>query len=450
MPPSMSKRQRNPAPRRLQRIPIILALVSVAMLLLSHPFLRTFFHDRSMPSFHSRDQPTHGQSAESFSPFTRLTRKLDRKGVQEFVTTIRQDWRVAIASFLDDTEVKDFSKRRIKYHFDNDVGKITDTTMLVEILEGNVTFTERYKGPHGRASSVKYILQKIVKEKKDSLPGVTFPVIVNDGYRPAVASFGSARHWNSWKALIPVPLGNTRGVAEGWGTPFQGWDAYIDRTIWTTRGNYSWEKKLPKALFRGSLCMQTNTLGSCNDDGECRRATKWDQVNRGVMYTVASTRPDLFDIGFTALKGKPDMGEEQFNDAPMPMAKMEFKEYQRYKFILNVGSNQDWAERLRSLLFTNSAVIMHEAETREFYTPLLQPWVHYIPTDLMFKDLVQNVEWAIENDETVQQIVRNGNAFADRYISERAMQQYWEVAIEEFARLQTKAAQEGLDEDGVR
>jgi len=88
----------------------------------------------------------------------------------------------------------------------------------------------------------------------------------------------------------------------------------------------------------------------------------------------------------------------------------------------------------------NSAIIVHMAETQEFYTPLLKPWVHFIPTSLHFDDLVKNVEWAIANDLATQKIVRNQNAFADRYITERAMQQYWEVAIEEFAARQTKAA----------
>lgn len=89
-----------------------------------------------------------------------------------------------------------------------------------------------------------------------------------------------------------------------------------------------------------------------------------------------------------------------------------------------------------------SAVINHKAESQEFFTPLLKPWVHFIPTSLHFEDVVKNVQWAKENDLFVQQIVRNQNAFADRYISERAMQQYWEVLIEEFSSRQALAAAE--------
>lgn len=91
----------------------------------------------------------------------------------------------------------------------------------------------------------------------------------------------------------------------------------------------------------------------------------------------------------------------------------------------------------------NSVLIVHQAESQEFFTPLMKPWVHFIPTNLLMDDLVRNVQWARENDQYAQQIVRNQNAFADRYITERSMQQYWEVGLEEFSARQRKAAGEG-------
>lgn len=91
-------------------------------------------------------------------------------------------------------------------------------------------------------------------------------------------------------------------------------------------------------------------------------------------------------------------------------------------------------------MFLDSAVVYHMAETQEFFTPLMRPWVHFIPANLYFGDLVNNIEWAKQNDEFVRQLVRNQNAFADRYISERSMQQYWEVALAQFSALQAEAA----------
>ncbi|CAN8076522.1 unnamed protein product [Agarophyton chilense] len=373
------------------------------------------------------------------------SRGLDKRGVDEHLTTIRQDWAGVIDSFLDGTSASDFSARNIREHYEANVNNVHDTCILVQILEGNVTFTEKYHGKrHGRASSAKYIIKKLVRQKGGSMPGATFLVMVTDGHKPKVASFGSARHWKNWKLMIPVPLGNERGVREGWGTPLEGWDAYIDRTVLSTHQNYAWESKREKALFRGALAMQTYKLGTCNseNDARCERAKKWNEINRGVLYEKTKKRTDLVDIGFTSLKQKENGDNKQFEGAPEVKESMKFTEYQNYKYVLNVGSNQDWAERLRSLLFLNSAVIHHVAESQEFFTPLMRPWVHFIPTNIYFDDLIENIEWAKKNDDFIRQLVRNQNAFADRYISERSMQQYWEVAIEKFAALQAQAAGE--------
>lgn len=270
-------------------------------------------------------------------------RYLDRNGVPEALTTIRQDWRVVLNNFLDDTEVEMFSARLIREHFHSDINNVQNTCMLVTIKNGNVTFQEKYRpNQHSRASSVKYILRKIVREKGRSLAGATFMVMMSDGHRPRVPTFGSGRHWKSWKMLTPVPLGNSRGTNVEWGTPFEGWNSYIDNTIVSTHANYSWGDKFEKALFRGTLSMQKYKLGSCNEEngGRCVRAEKWSEINRGVLYQKAMVEPDLFDIVFTQHKKKADGPANCFDGAPPVGESMKFADFQKYKYIINVGNNQ--------------------------------------------------------------------------------------------------------------
>lgn len=276
-------------------------------------------------------------------PQTSPSRDLDRRGVEEHLTTIRQDWKGVVTSFLETTTLSDFAAKSIREHYNANENNVQETCMLVRILNGNVSFTENYKSKrHGRASSVKYMLNKIVREKGDSMPGATFLVMVTDGHKPRVATFGSARHWKNWKLMIPVPLGNERGQRDGWGTPLEGWDVYIERTVLSTYRNYSWESKTEKAVFRGSLSMQTYKLGSCNEENgpNCTRASKWTEVNRGVLYEKTKSRPDLVDIGFTSLKQKASGDPAQFDGAPELAKPMKFQDYQKYKYVLNVGSNQ--------------------------------------------------------------------------------------------------------------
>lgn len=356
---------------------------------------------------------------------------------------LQASWIRVLSGFMKDLSVADFSENRIVNLYNMNANNLQWNCVLVRIRSGRASFEKAFSNTkHGRYASVVYMVESILAEKGHGMPDFTFLVMLNDGHNPTVPTFGSARHWKSWNNLIPIPMGNSRGEVGGWGTPIMGWDHYIDSTVKSKRIDYPWKTKINRAVFRGALLMQSYKLGTCNveNKGKCVLATKWDQVNRGVMYKKSQSRPDLFDIAFTKVKSKDDQGEDQMKGAPFPGSGMPFVDLQKYKYILSTGSNQDWAERLRSLLFMNSAVILHQAETMEFFYPLLEPWKHFVPTNLMFTDLVRNVKWALSHGPEVQKVVENMNTFADTYITERSMKMYWKLAMFEYAVRQRLAS----------
>ena len=101
--------------------------------------------------------------------------------------------------------------------------------------------------------------------------------------------------------------------------------------------------------------------------------------------------------------------------------------------MINVGANVDWAERLRLHFFTNSITVIHEAECIEWFYPLLKPYCHYIPTDIFFNDLEDNIKWALANDDICQQIALNANNFAKKYLNESAMQYAFNKTLKFYA-----------------
>jgi hypothetical protein len=348
-------------------------------------------------------------------------------------------WTGVLSKFMAGVSLQKFATKIIEQEYKANLNNVQDSCVLVQIRGGAVTFKTKFPAKrHTRFTSVVYMVKKILQEPSNEIPDVTFLVMLNDGYAPHVPTFGSARHWKSWNELIPAPLGNTRGQLEGSGTQLEGWDQYIESSVTSKHDLYPWKNKRNQALFRGTLAMQSYKLGSCNADNshKCVRATKWDQVNRGVMYKRAQARRDLFDIAFTKHASKTEADKQQFIGAPMFEDRIRFEDYQLYKYILCVGSNQDWAERLRNLMFMNSAVVLHMSETQEFFYPLLVPWRHVIPTSLLFDDMVKNVKWAVKHDEQVQQIVKEMNKFAKLYLSEHSMKVYWKLAIVEYAARQ--------------
>ena len=111
-----------------------------------------------------------------------------------------------------------------------------------------------------------------------------------------------------------------------------------------------------------------------------------------------------------------------------------FVDQQKYKYIISVGTNANWAERLRTHLFTNSVLLKHEAEAQEWFYPLMKPNKHYIPFNMMMTDLIESVEWAKKNDEECQSIVKNANQFGREYLNEETMFLMAKMLIEKYAQ----------------
>ncbi|KAA8497942.1 Protein O-glucosyltransferase 1 [Porphyridium purpureum] len=319
--------------------------------------------------------------------------------------------------------------------------------LLVEVNEENeLNLVHSWESPskkHSRYVSLVGLLEALVRNHK--LPKVSFLVVLNDGSETKQAVFSAARHTRGWKRVIPFPVGNSRGWKEGFGLNFTGWDEYSSHWYTSRYPEYPWEKKLPQAVFRGNFPMSemAQIMGSCFV--QCRKTRDWRKTTRGTLYLQTVNHPDLFDVQFTS-KAK---NFSQIDEIPVnAFAKIPLHESMKYKYVLNVGANADWAERLRNLMFLNSAILRHEAGTQEWFYPLLEPFVHYIPFHVSMNNLVDVVQWGRAHDDLVQQIVRNANAFAANVLSEAAMLDYARLAVHSFAAKQAQGSRGSISLKG--
>lgn len=113
----------------------------------------------------------------------------------------------------------------------------------------------------------------------------------------------------------------------------------------------------------------------------------------------------------------------------------------KYKYIINADGHCA-ALRMRQLLASDSAVLWVETNQIEWFYPLLQPFVHYIPVryleyeaDDPLHDVITKIEWAERNPRKVQAIVRNANKFATSHLSDHAITCYSVQLLDEYARL---------------
>jgi hypothetical protein len=288
-------------------------------------------------------------------------------------------------------------------------------------IKNNIPYFDApYGHHHGRYADLKYLFLQTCRQYE--LPDCSFIVILNDAHAAQFPVFSAIRRIKKDIYNIPLPMGNIRGMGDDNHTPLMGWNEHAQAEITDTHQHYSWKNKKNIAVFRGQYSHQTWKLGKYTEE----KAESWTEVNRGVLYKTAENHKDLFDVGFNVVGSNPFKEDIPSKD-PIP-----FTDQQRYKYMICVGTNANWAERLRNHLFTNSVLVKHEAECMEWFYYLIKPFEHYVPFNLMMTDLVDNIKWAKANDQECQNIVKNANQFAKEYLNEETMFLFTKILIEKY------------------
>lgn len=90
-----------------------------------------------------------------------------------------------------------------------------------------------------------------------------------------------------------------------------------------------------------------------------------------------------------------------------------FGDYQVSVVLCGIGA----AFRTSILFGTGTAVMLQECDSKEWFSSLLVPFVHYIPLQKDFSDLKEQLEWIQEHPQQVKNIAERGRAFHDKFLS---------------------------------
>lgn len=186
------------------------------------------------------------------------------------------------------------------------------------------------------------------------------------------------------------------------------------------------DKRESKAIFLGS-------------------STGWWVGRRRAAILAGILHNDTVYSGYTQMIDLPPDGlpaKDEEKGIAITKPKMELADQiKKYKYIINADGHCA-ALRMRQLLASDSAVLWVETNQIEWFYPLLQPFVHYIPVryldyeaDDPLHDLVVKIEWAERNPKKVAAIVRNANKFATSHLSDHAITCYSVQLLDEYARL---------------
>jgi hypothetical protein len=95
-----------------------------------------------------------------------------------------------------------------------------------------------------------------------------------------------------------------------------------------------------------------------------------------------------------------------------------------YKYLISLdGVGAAW-KRTATILASGSVLLLHHRWT-EFFYPGMKPWVHYVPLEFDFSDLIDRYDWLVAHPAQARQIAENGWRFAKDVLNPRALETYF-------------------------
>jgi len=241
-----------------------------------------------------------------------------------------------------------------------------------------------------RVNELIWLLSKMIREKR--IANTEFMVSIHDcvqtvsknttyrvpkhaEHKPIFSIVGC-----NFSDNIPIPM--WEGDDERGGGYFS-WNEKIDKM--ESDADIPWEKKEPAAVFRGGA-----RYSSFFEDRDPTPET-CSASSRMKLLGLASAHPEKLDV---SLGGK--CSEEHYS-----LSRLSSRELNNYRSSVYLEGNCFWADRLNMQLFGSAVILKQETPCGQFYEPLLQPDVHYLPLDYFLDDAVRQIDKANVRSEAL-------------------------------------------------
>ncbi|XP_054285028.1 protein O-glucosyltransferase 2-like isoform X2 [Macrosteles quadrilineatus] len=147
------------------------------------------------------------------------------------------------------------------------------------------------------------------------------------------------------------------------------------------------------------------------------------------LIEIARKHPDLFNASMTNFFFFRDV-EHIYGPKEKHVS---FFDFFKYRYQVSVDGTVA-AYRLPYLLAGGSLVLKQDSHYYEHFYGELTPWEHYVPVKRDLSDLVERVQWALDNDEEAHKIAVNGQKYARENLLPDHIFCYHIVLLKEWAR----------------
>ncbi|KAL1520908.1 hypothetical protein AB1Y20_022468 [Prymnesium parvum] len=210
--------------------------------------------------------------------------------------------------------------------------------------------------------------------------------------------------------------------------------------------------RLPKAVWRGDAHNHVvyNMQWSSNRTLKRRRmsTSSWREQGRLALVYQKCRHPSMLDVRVKLLTlgglHAPPVNHTQDPeyercvravavDRPKVLPLVE--QAARFQMCIHVEGNGGWADRLRHLLLSGMVVLKQDMGVVEWWEPLLEPWVHFVPVSSTLHNLSDAVEWVRNHPTRALKMSKAAAALAEQLFSTRSMQFYTLRLLRRYASL---------------
>jgi hypothetical protein len=135
-----------------------------------------------------------------------------------------------------------------------------------------------------------------------------------------------------------------------------------------------------------------------------------ENQTRPFLHFIGKQHPELFDV----VHVYPRPGG--IIDGQVPTYKS-LPELVKYKYLIDIGGN-GWSARLKFLLFSKRPLIIVDRYYVDYWYEDLVPYVHYIPVNMNLSNLLEQVQWMMDNHDKCIQIAEAAYDYATKNFSE--------------------------------
>lgn len=268
-----------------------------------------------------------------------------------------------------------------------------------------------------------------------------FPLITRDETEAYTSLFGEnvkvlSHNYNTYSPLVSMVTTDNNAdlpipTAEDWARVSMRENKYFKK--YCTRKfddlfETKWNDRIPIAVFRGSSTGCGVTI---------------DTNIRLKLAYISSKKPKrdnnlILDAGITKWSLRPRLIDGQFYVQNVSQFKkngidlvntLSPLEQSKYKYLINVDGHVS-AFRLSLELGMGSCILLAKSKYKMWFHSELKEYVHYIPVNEDLSDLIDQINWCIDNDSKCETIAQNAKLFYDTYLQKDGIFDYLQILIE--------------------